>query len=265
MPRKRSSPAPPEPAKLTVEDMKMGIQRLKKRIEELKQFEVSTVQRFDDPRIDALTNKIDQTLEEIFGSGSAEYKRYRVWDLDTSPRSVGGPPPIEMVREGLTGGIAQTVANLQTIVEMFTENLDARGESPGARARSALAEHEIQPDIERAAGQLFESSRYANAVEDACKALDLLVRLRSGVEELTGTELMQKVFSVKKPILRFNDLVSETDRSEQQGMMHLYIGAMQALRNPRAHSLVDDDPDRALEIILFLSYLAYSLDRAQKT
>ncbi len=46
--------------------------------------------------------------------------------------------------------------------------------------------------------------------------------------------------------------------------MHLYEGAMLALRNPRAHKLVEDDPERAMEFIAFVSLLAKLLDETQK-
>jgi hypothetical protein len=47
-------------------------------------------------------------------------------------------------------------------------------------------------------------------------------------------------------------------------MMFLYAGAMLALRNPRAHKLIEDIPEQALEYIGFLSLLAKALDRANK-
>ena len=47
-------------------------------------------------------------------------------------------------------------------------------------------------------------------------------------------------------------------------MMFLYAGAMLAFRNPRAHGLIKDDPEEALEIISFLSFLAKALNRAKK-
>jgi hypothetical protein len=48
-------------------------------------------------------------------------------------------------------------------------------------------------------------------------------------------------------------------------MMFLYAGAMLALRNPRAHELIQDDPKQALEYIGFLSLLAKLLDRARRS
>ena len=92
----------------------------------------------------------------------------------------------------------------------------------------------------------------------------MFVQMRSMRPELSGTDLMLHVFSQKNPILKFNELKTETDKSEQQGMMFLYAGAMLALRNPRAHSIMVDDPENALDIILFISLLMKSLDNTTK-
>jgi uncharacterized protein (TIGR02391 family) len=82
--------------------------------------------------------------------------------------------------------------------------------------------------------------------------------------DLSGTELMMKVFSPKNSILKFNELKSETDLSEQQGMMFLYAGAISAFRNPRAHGIRVDEPENALDIILFISLLLKSLDTTER-
>jgi uncharacterized protein (TIGR02391 family) len=122
----------------------------------------------------------------------------------------------------------------------------------------------IHDEIDRAARKLFHDGHYANAVEAACKVLDLLVKMRSGKDDVSGTPLMQVVFSPNNPILRFNDLRSQSDRDEQQGMMFLYAGAMLALRNRRAHELIEDDPEQAVSYIGFLSMLAKALNRTKR-
>lgn len=137
-------------------------------------------------------------------------------------------------------------------------------EMPKLRACRAFSDLDLHPEIAKAVGKLFQDGHYANAVEDACKALDGLVQNKSGRLDISGTDLMQTVFSPKAPILRFGPLTTESDRSEQQGMMFLYAGAMLALRNPRAHRLIEDGPEQALEYIGFLSLLAKALDRAIK-
>ena len=75
---------------------------------------------------------------------------------------------------------------------------------------------------------------------------------------------MTLVFSARTPVLKFNDGATESDRSEQQGMMQLFAGAMLAFRNPRAHQIIKDHPEKALEILSFLSFLAKAVDAAKK-
>jgi uncharacterized protein (TIGR02391 family) len=77
--------------------------------------------------------------------------------------------------------------------------------------------------------------------------------------------LMQAAFSPDKGLLWFNAGVTEHEKGEQQGMMYLFSGATAAIRNPRAHGLLYDDPKRAKECIVFVSMLAHAVDRSEKT
>ena len=131
----------------------------------------------------------------------------------------------------------------------------------GVTAQPCHARH---PAIANAAVQKYKDGHYADAIETACKVLNNLVQIASGLLDLDGDDLMRQAFSANKPVLRFNDLTDKTDISEQRGMMELYAGAIGAFRNPRAHKLVDDDPDFALEVIAFISFLAKALDKTTK-
>jgi uncharacterized protein (TIGR02391 family) len=75
---------------------------------------------------------------------------------------------------------------------------------------------------------------------------------------------MEFVFAPKSPVLKFNDFQDDSDWDEQKGFMMLFSGAVAGLRNPRAHKLIKDDPERALEFIAFISLLAKLADRAKK-
>ena len=75
---------------------------------------------------------------------------------------------------------------------------------------------------------------------------------------------MRTVFSPKDPVLAFNDLSDQSDHDEQEGMMHLFEGAVLGIRNPRGHSFLDDVPGRALEYIMLLSLLANRLEESKK-
>ena len=78
---------------------------------------------------------------------------------------------------------------------------------------------------------------------------------------MDGADLMRTVFSPKKPILSFE----VTDESEQEGMMHLFEGAVLGIRNPRGHEFPDDSPERALEYISFISLLANLVEESNRT
>lgn len=140
---------------------------------------------------------------------------------------------------------------------------DPEGATQSRRALRAYEGLDLHPAIERAAGALYRDGHYANAIEDAVKALNDLVRRRS-CQSSDGTSLMEKVFSPKKPILKFNSLADDSDRDEQKGFMMLFSGAVTGLRNPRAHKLIKDNPERALEFIAFVSLLAKLLDGTSK-
>ena len=182
--------------------------------------------------------------------------------LYSGPIYLRGTPPGERLR-GYERGKQEAATKLQTIISLFKEKLAGVGESAGRRAIREAGARDFHPEIQRAAGELFKNGHYANAVEDACKALDGFVKFRSG-SDLSGTSLMQTVFSPKNPILKFNDGADESQMSERQGMMQLFAGAMLAFRNPRAHQIVTDDPENALEILSFLSFLAKAVDRAKR-
>lgn len=263
MAAKRSQPEPPRSANLTPIQMKNAIPGLKRRISELRAIDVNSIQDRGEARFGALEQKIDSTLVDIFGNNTIEYQRFAIDSLDTASWSAYGTP-INEIREGYQRGIEHAISSLQSVIDLFEEKISDQGETPVGRAIRALGELELHPDIERAVSKLFRDEHYSNAVEDACKVLDGLVKIRSGRHDLSGTELMQFVFSPKNPVLKFSDLKTQTEQSEQQGMMFLYAGAMLALRNPRAHEIIEDDPEKALEYIAFLSLLAKSLNKTMR-
>lgn len=251
-------------ARLSSDAMRAALPKIARRIEELEKFDVNGINQRFDPQVQALEHKYDDTLVEVFGKDTVEYQRYRMHDFDTAPLVMGEPQPIHVVREGLTRGITRALSNLTTIRELFEEKIGDLETSSDGRALISLDSVDLHPQIRDAVYKLFKDGYYANAVEDGCKTLDALVKIKSGRHDLSGTELMQVVFSPKNPILKFSELKSETDTSEQQGMMFLYSGAMLALRNPRAHQIIQDHPESAFELIVFINHLTKSLDRAKK-
>ena len=134
-------------------------------------------------------------------------------------------------------------------------------------ADELLAEYDRRvrdPDLRAATRSRFVSTHYADAVEAGVKALNECVRARSGRTE-DGDALMTLVFSPNAPLLRINPGRSKNDESQQRGHMHLCQGVIGAWRNPRAHSLIDDSPARALMMLETIDELMTTTKTATRT
>jgi uncharacterized protein (TIGR02391 family) len=238
-------------------DVPSGIRKLSRRVDELKELAVTRDSDFLSIA-KVVANKVNATIEEVFGHDTAEASSFHIDQLSFWSR-------VEHDKvEAFNRGRNRAIALLEAAIGLLKEKLaDAEDDEVGKtlRAYQGLALH---PEIARAASDLYRDGHYANAVEDSVKALNGLVRLRSGLD-IDGMPLMQKAFSPNKPILKFNDLSDQSDRDEQMGFMNLFSGAVSGLRNPRAHGFIHDDAERALEFIAFVSLLAKLLDEAKRS
>ncbi len=216
-----------------------------------------------DPRLEALEKKLNDTISDVFGPNSLEYTNFRPRSLDMAGYNMHGTPLDKVIRS-VGESKQRELLNLRTIIELLNEKLEDSGEFPATRARRTFGDLDLHPEVVKACADLFSNGHYAEAVEASCKVLDLLVKMRSMRLDPSGTELMQLVFSPNAPVLKFNEQRNDSEKSEQRGMMFLYSGAMLAIRNPRAHGLVNDNPESALEYISFISMLAKALDRTSR-
>ncbi len=261
MAARKSPPPQPAAANLATEQMRSAVPKLERRIRDLEEFDPNSLTQRGDPRLEALENKLKDTISDVFGHGTLEYNRFRPRSLDSAGYNMMYETPLGEVVRSVHESKQREVLNLRTIIELFNEKLEDGGESPASKARRSFGDLELHPEVARACSKLFLDGHYAEAVENACKVLDMLVKMRSMRTDPSGTELMQLVFSPKAPILKFNEQQTDSERSEQQGMMYLFAGAMLAIRNPRAHGLVQDHPENAVAHISFISMLARALDR----
>ena len=253
-------------ANLSYEEMTIALPKIERRIKELTEFNVESVQKQFSPEVKALETKLEQLLLDLYSPDTVEYDSYH-WILtriDGQSFSLSHETPLYEVHSSIKENLARAISTLQTIKSYFTETLEDAGVSGPMKPIKAYEGLELHPVIARAASNLYKDGHYANAVEDAVKALNALVRMNSGIDDRDGTQLMETVFSPKNPILKINGLVDQSDIDEQKGFMNLFSGAVSGLRNPRAHKIIKDDPEMALEFIAFVSLLAKFADKAVK-
>jgi uncharacterized protein (TIGR02391 family) len=255
--------------------MRSGLRQLDRCEVTLRAFNVAAITDHGDQNAEGLRLRYNAAIAGIFvGEETIEYARYSIGTFDQGPQSIrldgaffrgGHYVNVEEVRAGYRQGIGEALSHIDTIRQIFRDRLqDVEEEDPTTRITRAFGDLDIHPSIADASAGLVEDGHYANAVEDACKALEALVQKRSGRSDLSGTALMQTAFSPSAPVLRVADLSTQTGRDEQQGMMFMFTGAMLGLRNPRAHSLRSDDPERAIEYIAFISMLAKIAEAASR-
>jgi uncharacterized protein (TIGR02391 family) len=254
-------------ANLSYEEMNYAIQKIERRIQDLNNFDVNSVIKQFSPEVKALETKLEQFLSDLYPPETAEYDKYN-WSLtniDCQVINLMYETPLQEVRHDITENIARATSVLEAIKSHFLETLEDAGILGSVKPIKAYEGLELHPAIAKASSNLYKDGHYANAVEDAVKALNALVRLNSGVEDKDGIQLMESVFSPKNPILKVNNLSDQSDIDEQKGFMNLFSGAVCGLRNPRAHKIIKDDAEMALEFIAFISLLAKFVDRSIKT
>ncbi len=262
-PRKRTNEPPPlEVKKFGADELVVrGIARLKRRIEEVKALDPRTFQ-YDDQRIRTADQNIKADILELFGPRSPEFHEHQYHAISHGPQNMEDGPSER--QQQFAQGIPQTLALLEGLVAKLEERKAEHAESPTDRAHAAFEGLNLHSRIATVATDLYRDGHYRNAVLDASVALVNYVKEKSREHVLDGANLMRTVFSPNKPVLAFNVLADQSDRDEQEGLMHLFEGAVLAFRNPRAHDLDADSPEDAMEYLAFLSLLAKRLDRATR-
>ena len=101
-----------------------------------------------------------------------------------------------------------------------------------------------------------------HAVFEATKGLAERIRDKSEIRDEDGSLLVDKVFSIKQPVLAFNSLRTETEKSEHKGFASLLKGCFSAVRNPLAHrpKILWKGEDDIIDYFSLISFLHRKLD-----
>jgi predicted nucleotide-binding protein len=129
MASRSKSPPPKQPANLSIAEMQAGIQRLRKRLDEVKAFDPRTVTaQFEIPQVDKLSAAVEDALMRTFGSESLEYERYRsAAQFDNGPFNYAYEVPITDVQQSLSRSKASSVALIEQAIESLEERIAETG------------------------------------------------------------------------------------------------------------------------------------------
>ena len=144
----RPSPKRPERVIHGPDQLRQGIERLKRQIGELDAFDPSSVSVRNAAETRAMQAAIAESLAKTFGDGTSEYNRYAsAARLDHAPDYISGRPRVTLVAEWIQDGKAKSLALLNQAVKDLQEELAERGENPAEPAPSDLVTSE---DLDRA-------------------------------------------------------------------------------------------------------------------
>jgi predicted nucleotide-binding protein len=125
LPPRRTLPQPPQPAHLTPEQMRQGIDRLQKRLAEVSAFDPkSVVEQYNIPHVEALAASVDEALVRTFGAGSLDYNRYSdAAHFDNGPHNYAFEVPIHEVHATLARCKARSLALLKQAIATLEERI----------------------------------------------------------------------------------------------------------------------------------------------
>jgi uncharacterized protein (TIGR02391 family) len=245
------------------EEIDRAVAKLQRRIAELEALDVqSALQQDDMGTIYVAGSNFRETIREVFGQGSPEFRDHRNFHLRDSPMLDTMSEAHEIA--ATERGRKRAIVILNGLIGRLMEKREELAGSSAPPPEAFLHYLNLHPRIADVASHLFQDGYHWEAVFAASKALVNYVKERSGQHQLDGTKLMQAVFSRNNPILVFNDLSDPSDMDEQQGMMHLFEGVVLGIRNPGGHAFPEGPEQRAVEYLSLISLLAYRVQEAKR-
>jgi uncharacterized protein (TIGR02391 family) len=138
------------------------------------------------------------------------------------------------------------------------------------RLRSELARRRVHHDVLAfCRAELLQENDF-HAVLEATKSVAEKLRSKTALTG-DGGELAMKALSLGQrgmPFLAFNSLSTDTEKSEQNGLMNLFVGMFGAFRNVTAHGpklTWQIDEQDALDLLTLVAMLHRRLDAAVRT
>ncbi len=167
-------------------------------------------------------------------------------------------------RKAFVNLIEEKVQLLQAIIQ--EDNRFQSEPSIDISRSPSLQTYDFHKEFKAVSLNLYEDKYYAQAGVEAFKRViqevKRIYKEKTG-QVLDGDTLMNRAFGCtnQTPVIVFNQLESQEDRDEQQGIMYLFKGIV-GMRNKKAHdNVILNDLARATEYLSLASLLMRLLDQ----
>lgn len=131
------------------------------------------------------------------------------------------------------------------------------------RFKSKLEMRNIHPKIYAYCNTELITENYFHSVFEAVKSIAEEIRIKTGLT-CDGGELVDNTLSISAPLIKINNLVTNTEKSEQKGFANLVKGVFGMFRNTTAHSpkvVWKITEDEALDIMTIISLIHKKLEQ----
>jgi uncharacterized protein (TIGR02391 family) len=217
-------------------------------------------------------NEIDRIASAAFpfareefpseGITSVRAKRIYDWLMTLFKQRIPDTDKLQLLQDFLT---SLTPPNMRKTINQILQECRIPLKIGEPVDMSDFDARKFHPEVIAHSRDLFLKGHYFHAVFEAAKAYNAAVKMKSGLTELDGQALMNKVFSSQKPIIRITPCNTETEKNIQDGYRFIAAGLMSAVRNPTAHEPAMSfriGREDALDILSLISYLFRWLDKA---
>jgi hypothetical protein len=187
-------------------------------------------------------------VDDLFFKIDAQH--FRLYDAESDPAPIYGAPE-RPGRPGRAAGVQPSLANeVLAVIERHEGSWRERLEASEERVRALEQENEgLREELERGGSaadeivdevlkervSMLDSAPLDTVIREAGVVLEDRLRVAGGADSaLHGTGLVDAVLGPETGTLIFS-----SHRGEQEGVRMLYRGAMQFIRNPPMHKLIE--------------------------
>ena len=128
--------------------------------------------------------------------------------------------------------------------------------------------YHLHPKLQKAE-RLIYKSEFESAAREAFVVVETVLREKSGLD-LHGFELATKALKfevdkqtgevTKQPLISINDLKTESEKNEQDGIRYMLMGFFQGVRNLYQHNHIGSGASNSLMVVLNASFYLNLLD-----